>query len=88
MLEASGCVDMFHSSLENHQEIWGIPTCSHPSGPVTEVHVEAFVAGHIAGLSGPNGTLAFAEVQLAELVIIHLGLVPKQPRTLNGSENV
>ena len=64
------------------------PTCSHPSGPVTEVHVEAFVAGHIAGLSGPNGTLAFAEVQLAELVIIHLGLVPKQPRTLNGSENV
>jgi hypothetical protein len=83
-LRASGCVDMFHSSLENHQEIWGIPTC-HPSGPVTEVHVEAFVAGHIAGLSGPNGTLAFAEVQLAELVIIHLGLVPKQPRTLNGS---
>ena len=40
--------------------------------PVTEVHVEAFVAGHIAGLPGPNGTLAFAEVQFAELVIIHL----------------
>ena len=45
--------------------------------PVTEVHVEAFVAGHIAGLPGPNGTLAFAEVQFAELVVIHLGLVER-----------
>ena len=68
------------SSLQNHPEIWGIPTCGHPSSPVTEVHVEAFVAGHIAGLSGPYGTLALAEVQFAELVIIHLVPKPEMPQ--------